>query len=361
MAKQTPVMLDLVAEMCSLHDVPFTPAIFAHQIMQEAKILTADHTLAACMNFMEVNRVRHAPVIDPAIHAGDEPFFMGVVSERDVLRVMPSEVEKKKSPKKKNAAMRVLLAKVVTRKPKVVAPDATIMEVIALMADNHIDLVPVLEGKTIKGVITATDVLALLIRLYGTVEKLLLRAKAHKRSAGATDEEYEWIAPFSIFLEGTCGEVMTEMVHSLSPDDQMRTAVEMMQENTIRHVPIVDEKGALVGIVSDRDILRQLPSKKASPSSGGSFRKRLFDTDPTAAELETPLGSIMSGSSVHIKIGTRRYDAARIMNKRKIGSVKIENDVWMGANVTALKGVVVGEGAVSQRWAASLVRYAAAV
>ncbi len=326
MAKQTPVMLDLVGEMCSVHDVPFTPVIFAHQIMQEAKILTADHTLAACMNFMESNRVRHAPVIDPAINAGDEPYFMGVVSERDVLRVMPSEIEKKKSPKKKNAAMRVLLVKVVTRKPKVVTPDATVMEVITLMADNHIDLIPVIEGKTIKGVITATDVLNLLIRLYGTVEKLLLRAKAHKRSANATDEEYEWIAPFSIFLEGTCGEVMTKMVHSLGPDSLMRSALEMMQKHTIRHVPIVDDKGALVGMVSDRDILKQLPSKKAGQSSGGSFRKRLFDTDPGAVELQTSLGSIMSGSSVHIKADTRRYDAARIMNKRKIGSLPVVDD-----------------------------------
>ena len=33
-------------------------------------------------------------------------------------------------------------------------------------------------------------------------------------------------------------------------------------------------------------------------------------------------------------------------NQRKIGSVTIENDVWMGANVTVLKGVVIGEGSV---------------
>ena len=33
-------------------------------------------------------------------------------------------------------------------------------------------------------------------------------------------------------------------------------------------------------------------------------------------------------------------------NKRNIGSVTIENDVWMGANVTVLKGVVIGEGSV---------------
>lgn len=41
------------------------------------------------------------------------------------------------------------------------------------------------------------------------------------------------------------------------------------------------------------------------------------------------------------------------MNERKVGFVTIENDVWIGGNVTILKNVVIGEGSIIG--AASLV------
>jgi acetoin utilization protein AcuB len=41
------------------------------------------------------------------------------------------------------------------------------------------------------------------------------------------------------------------------PDDCIGTLRELMQEKGIRHVPVVDEEGILVGLVSERDVLRR--------------------------------------------------------------------------------------------------------
>jgi CBS domain-containing protein len=48
--------------------------------------------------------------------------------------------------------------------------------------------------------------------------------------------------------------VMTSGVFAVSPDDLLFKAVDAMAENGIRHVPVVDGSGRLIGIVSERDV-----------------------------------------------------------------------------------------------------------
>ncbi len=60
---------------------------------------------------------------------------------------------------------------------------------------------------------------------------------------------------------------------------------------------------------------------------------------------------IMIGPNLVIECDDHIFDEVGITmfenrSKRKIGSVAVENDVWIGANVTILKGVVIGEGSV---------------
>jgi CIC family chloride channel protein len=43
---------------------------------------------------------------------------------------------------------------------------------------------------------------------------------------------------------------------SLAPDDDLRTAVESMQSNTLREVPVIDATGRIVGLLDEADISR---------------------------------------------------------------------------------------------------------
>ena len=51
-------------------------------------------------------------------------------------------------------------------------------------------------------------------------------------------------------------DAMTADVATLDPNDQLSTADTVMRLGRIRHMPVIDEEGKLVGIVSQRDLFR---------------------------------------------------------------------------------------------------------
>ena len=54
---------------------------------------------------------------------------------------------------------------------------------------------------------------------------------------------------------------MSPKVLTLQPSDSISTAIHLMKEKRIRRIPIVNETGKLVGIVSDRDLKDVSPSR----------------------------------------------------------------------------------------------------
>jgi CBS domain-containing membrane protein len=50
-------------------------------------------------------------------------------------------------------------------------------------------------------------------------------------------------------------EIMTREPYTLGPDDSLAKARQLLAEHHIRHIPIVSEKGSLLGLVSQRDVL----------------------------------------------------------------------------------------------------------
>ncbi len=73
--------------------------------------------------------------------------------------------------------------------------------------------------------------------------------------------------------------IMTKDVIALTPSDTIYSAVVLMKEKKIRHIPIVDDDFHLVGLVSDRNI------RDASPS--------IFHTEEYSDDLMKPISSIM--------------------------------------------------------------------
>ncbi|SFJ11381.1 acetoin utilization protein AcuB [Halobacillus dabanensis] len=75
-------------------------------------------------------------------------------------------------------------------------------------------------------------------------------------------------------------EIMKERVITLSPVDTIETALKLLQEHHIRHIPIINDSNQVIGIVSDRDV------RDASPS--------VFEKDTERKELKNPIKSIMT-------------------------------------------------------------------
>lgn len=122
---------------------------------------------------------------------------------------------------------------IMTKNPLVMTPTETIGQAEEVMTENRIRQLPVVEGSALLGIITDRDIRSFL------ADSALLdpdeRAKA---------------------LRTNVREVMTADPLTLSPDDDLRDAVELLVEEKIGGIPVIDEAEGLVGIVTYVDILR---------------------------------------------------------------------------------------------------------
>ena len=73
----------------------------------------------------------------------------------------------------------------------------------------------------------------------------------------------------------TVGQVMSTDLFTVRAHDLVDLAASMMQWEHIRHVPVEDDAGHLVGLVSHRDLLSLVGSDSGRQTAGG--RKRTAD------------------------------------------------------------------------------------
>lgn len=109
-------------------------------------------------------------------------------------------------------------------------------------------------------------------------------------------------------------EVMTPNPLVLPLTASVREGMEALAAQDVRHVPVVNEDGELVGILSDRD-LRKLPFASADMVTAMG--------DPVRKALDQPISSIMSGGVVAADQDTAIGEIAELMIDQRIGAVPI--------------------------------------
>jgi CBS domain-containing protein len=122
---------------------------------------------------------------------------------------------------------------VMTTHPLTVSLTDTIGQADELMNTNRIRQLPVVEAKRLVGIVTDRDIRSF---LSGS---LLETPVARERA-----------------LASAVREIITTEPITVSPDDDLQEAVEIMIEEKIGGIPVVDEPEGLVGIVTYVDILR---------------------------------------------------------------------------------------------------------
>jgi acetoin utilization protein AcuB len=108
-------------------------------------------------------------------------------------------------------------------------------------------------------------------------------------------------------------ERMTTKVIVAAPDLSVPEALNTMHRSGIRRMPVVDKKGALVGIVSDRDLLRASPSPATSLS--------VYEIPYLLSKISVK--NVMTGKVITVTGDTPLEDAARIMADHKIGGLPV--------------------------------------
>ena len=83
-------------------------------------------------------------------------------------------------------------------------------------------------------------------------------------------------------------QIMVADPKTIHPDATVASAFEMMLSGSFRHLPVTADR-KVVGILSDRDLLRHMPRADDSPSAHGRFAKQ------RVVDIMTPVPLTVAG------------------------------------------------------------------
>ncbi len=329
MTKHQSRLIDVIDDMCDGKDVLFQSVRNVKDIMTyDVKTLTLDDTIGTCLKIMTENKIRHIPVVDNATEEG-KPYFVGIVSQRDVFRQISPYLGKVGQADSDIKALKQLLVQIVTRKPKYASPETPIQQATTLMVENRVDSVPVLLDNNLVGIVTATDVLKIFVRLHAIGQLCGEKAKTGPKRrfvdllAGNSDEATSVLSS----VLGTVKDIMTEQVVRLEEQDNIDKVMKVMQKGKFRHVPVVDKQKKLVGIISDRDVLRLLPFRKVQRRPQSEvFRAELFDVEPNETVTHQQVHSIMNRDVIHVQSSCGFHDVVKMLHEMKISCVPVTDE-----------------------------------
>ena len=86
----------------------------------------------------------------------------------------------------------------------------------------------------------------------------------------------------------TVGQFMTTDLFTLRPDDLVDLAASVMDWRHIRHVPVEDKEGRLVGLITHRALLRLLNRGSQTQNTNPLTVREIMKTDPVTVSSTTP-------------------------------------------------------------------------
>ena len=116
----------------------------------------------------------------------------------------------------------------------------------------------------------------------------------------------------------TVGQFMSTDLFTVRPDDLVDLAASVMDWRHIRHVPVEDEAGRLVGLVSHRDLLRLLARGVTEQSNAPVAVRQIMKPDPVTITPDTPT-----------------LDAIALMRGRRVGCLPVVEAGTLVGIVTA--------------------------
>ena len=134
----------------------------------------------------------------------------------------------------------MLVREVMTPRAVTVTPETAVKEALALLERHRITAVPVVDRELrIQGVVSEVD----LIRDLVPADQ-----RTHERPAPRAPHDH----PRSV------GEVMSTLPVTVEPHMDVAAAVDVMATLNIKSVPVVDDRGRVLGMLSRSDVVRVL-------------------------------------------------------------------------------------------------------
>lgn len=126
-----------------------------------------------------------------------------------------------------------------TRNLRTLTADATVADAMALMKENRVRHIPVVDvySQRLLGIVSDRDIKRIVSPFVGTVRETRQDRKT---------------------IEMLLEHVMAKKLTTVSPDASLREAVEKILQKGVSCLPVVDDTGKLLGIITSSDLLRQM-------------------------------------------------------------------------------------------------------
>lgn len=111
---------------------------------------------------------------------------------------------------------------------------------------------------------------------------------------------------------------------TVTPETSFPEAFQLIRERGIRHLPVVDEEGKLIGVVARADLLHATPSTTTTLS--------VFEMNFLVANLH--VREVMSTPPVTVSEDAPLEEAARVLVEKKIGCLPVMRDGELAGLIT---------------------------
>ena len=226
--------------------------------------------LALARQIMLWAGVRHLPVVR-------DGRLVGLLSDRELLQA---------SSELGFATARTLpVSKVSRQEIPSVGPHDPVEDAAARMVSERIDGLPVLDHGKLVGIVTTTDL-------------LLERSRDSASPGGATSSK------------ANARMVMTPDPEVVAEESSLYSAAQTMAELSIRHLPVIDREGTLVGMLSDRDVRAAI---------GDPIDALRADSERESLTVD----AVMSSHPVRVSLDTPIEELANVFTDERVGAIVV--------------------------------------
>lgn len=238
-----------------------------------------DDDVAMAAQLMAWAGIRHLPVLEAegADDAANADRVVGVFTERDLLRYRAETG---------GGGGLDPVGGFMSSPAETIAPDAEIAEASARIIAGHLGCLPVVDGDdSLIGIVTTTD----LVGLHLTRAEEPDGVGEQPRVSVAMKRNPATVRPFFPLLE----------------------AVGIMVDRDVRHVPVTDDDGKVIGIISDSDVRTAI----------GDPIEALQREWEEVEELQ--VSTVMTTDVVTVRDDASLLDAARAFIDHRIGAIPV--------------------------------------
>jgi CBS domain-containing protein len=148
----------------------------------------------------------------------------------------------------------------------------------------------------------------------------------HQWEPAEIPAESHWIDNYKLVEQ-----FMTTELFTVTPKDPVELVTNLMNWKHVRHIPVEDNRGRLVGIISHRDLLEFFASGRFDPAT------------------QTPVREIMKTELIAIAPETPTLDALCLMRDKNIGCLPVVNGKKLVGLITAYDFLTVSAKLLEER------------